>query len=295
VDAGAARVERRLELPSFLPGSQVAYRWVGGSSYWAAGECSGVVETRDGQPLALVLWGEGPPRAMYPLPRLELRVLRPPAGCRDFTNRAVVLDPLRIAAGRHVVAPRLRRQIRVDGNLDEEAWRGAAASSGFTRSFGRFLSDGEVLLLGHDGDGLVVGARLRSLADKPLEKGAKDRDTRHMFRTDEALTVVLTSPAIIPITFFLCGNSRGTRFDSLTNATLWNPDWEFAAAEIPGGWSAEARVPWKALGLKAAPAKPWRINFFRWDTVDRALSEWAPTFSAYGTSRRHDGRIEFAR
>jgi 3',5'-cyclic AMP phosphodiesterase CpdA len=292
VEPGAARVERRLELPGFLPGAQVAHRWIGGSSYWAAGESSGVTEQREGQNLALTLWGEGPVRAMYPLPRLELRVLKPPPGCRDFVNRALVLDPLRIAASRLIRAPRFHGKVQVDGKLAEADWATASVTSGFTRSFGRFIADGETLLLGHDEVGMVVGARVRSLADKPLEKGAKERDTRHMFRTDEALTIVLTSPAIIPITFFLCGNSRGTKFDSLTNATLWNPDWEFAAAEIPGGWSAEARIPWKALGLSGPPARPWRINFFRWDTVDRALSEWAPTFSAYGTSRKHDGRIE---
>ncbi len=298
VGGDAGRLEWRIKLPSFFSEvNSIAYRWAGGSSFWAADLCDGVVEAKDKAPFEVMLWGEGPLRAAYPLPRLELTPVKGPEGGRDFLNRTIALYPLRLARNGSITAPALPGKIQVDGKLDEPAWEKASEARGFTRDFGRILSERETLLIGHDEKGMVLGARVRSLVEKPLEKGAKDRDTRHMYRTDEAVTLVLMPPSILkgklPITFLFSGNSRGTRFDSLGGVTQWNPEWEFATAEVPGGWTAEARIPWIVLGVKGRPSQAWKINLLRWDTTDKALSEWAPTFSLLGTERKHDGEVRF--
>ncbi|MBI4604189.1 MAG: metallophosphoesterase [Planctomycetes bacterium] len=292
--AGEQRIERRFELPPPFAGPATVHcRWTGGSSFWAAGACEALLETAEGQPLVAAIWGEGPVRAMYPVPRLEVSLLKGPPGGREILNRTVRLEPVRLSANGALAAARLPAAIRVDGKLDEPAWTRATAAGGFTRDFGRVLSERETALVGHDELGIVVALKARTLLEKPLEKGATARDARHMYRTDEGLTVVLSAPSLIPMTYLFCANARGTRFDSLTGLLAWDPEWEFAASEVPGGWHGEMRIPWRALRLERPPTVPWRINVFRSDTQEKALSEWAPTFSAYGTSRKHDARLEF--
>jgi hypothetical protein len=95
------------------------------------------------------------------------------------------------------------------------------------------------------------------------------------------------------LTFLFAGNTRGTRYDSLNGVVLWSAAWEFAAAERPGGWSAEAFIPWAALGLEGPPASAWRANFIRRDEATLEIAEWAATFSRGGDERKRDGTIAF--
>jgi len=294
IGATHGRIERRVKLPSFFEQkSLLAYRWTGGSSFWAADLCDSIVELEGKKPFEPLIWGEGPLRTMYPLPRLELTPARTPAGGRDFINRTITLHPLRLCADPTIRANRLKGKITVDGKLDEPEWSRAAVASGFTRDHGRIASQREDLLVGHDDVGLVVGARIRSFVEKPREIGAKDRDTKHLYRTDEAVTVILSPILLKQVYFVFSGNSRGTRFDSLNNVLEWNPEWEFATSETLQGWVAELRIPWIAIGQTAAPGQVWRLNLLRWDTKDKALSEWAPTFTPFGTNRKYDGTLTF--
>ncbi len=288
------RVERKFTLPTlFETPNRVAFRWVGGSSFWALDLCEGIVNVQGKKPFEPTLWGEGPIRTMYPLPRLEITALGRSSASRDYVNRTLSIQPLKLSANQSVRAPKFMSKITVDGKLNEPEWATAGVASGLTRDYGRIVSERETFHVGYDDDGIVFGARIRSFVEKPTEIGAKDHDTKHMFRTDEAVTVVLSPPLLKQVYAVLSGNSRGTKFDSLNNLLQWEPKWEFAASATENGWSAEGRIPWIALGIPGPSRQAWKVNFFRWDTKDKALSEWAPTFSAFGTNRKQDGTITF--
>ena len=294
IGAGEGRIERKVKLPA-LSGydASISVRWTGGSSFWAADLCESIVPTVPDKPFEVAIWGEGSPQAMYPLPRLELTPVRGPAAAKAFVNPSIVLHPLRVSTNRLLRAPKLSTEVKVDGKLDDAAWSRAAIANGFTRDFGTIRSGREAFQVGYDDKGILVAARIRSLIEKPKDQGAKDKDTRHMYRTDESVSIILSPPTLRQVYFFFCGNSRGTRFDSLSNVIPWNPDWEFATADSENGWQAEARIPWIALGLQGPPHDVWRVNLFHWDARDKALSEWTATYSSLGTARKFDAEIEF--
>jgi len=185
--------------------------------------------------------------------------------------------------------------IVIDGKMDEPAWQGGTEVGGFSQDFGRVLSNREALVVGYDDAGIYVGAKIRSRLEKPLEAGSKDHDASKLYRTDESVTVVFTLPSLLAADFLFSANSRGTRYDALNGVQSWNPEWEFKAAEMPGGWQAEMKIPWKAFALKSPPVGSWRVNFLRWDAVEKRLSEWVPTYSITGETRKYDGRITFER
>ena len=296
ISDGKGLVERKVILPApFEALHQVAYRWADGSSFWGMGLCDGIVEVRGKKPLELVLRGEGPTRTMYPLPRLEITALGGSPTSRDCLNRTLSLRPLKLITNETIRAPKFRSKIMIDGKLDEPEWARAGVAENLTRADGQIVSRRETFLVGYDKEGLVFGARVRCLVPKPAENGTRDHDTKNMFRTDESVTVVLTAPVLKRGPLVLCGNSRGTKFDALNDVVEWEPNWEFATSETENGWQAEGRIPWIALDIPGPPVEAWKVNFFRWDTTHQALSEWAPTFSRFGTSRLHDGSLTFER
>ena len=51
----------------------------------------------------------------------------------------------------------------------------------------------------------------------------------------------------------------------------------YAAGRIPSGWSCEWRIPFDAMGLKAADVKTLQLNLALSCTANGAWSVWVPT------------------
>src|SRR5262249_31608992 len=149
---------------------------------------------------------------------------------RDFSNKAIRIQPLRVTANLVINAAKLHGPIYIDGVMDEPAWQGGTEVGGFSQDSGRMLSNREAFIVGYNDMGIHVGARVRSRLDKPLEAGSKDHDASKLFRTDESVTVVFTLPSILAADFLFSANSRGTKYDALNGATSWNPEWEVRTA-----------------------------------------------------------------
>jgi hypothetical protein len=234
----------------------------------------------------------GDAAALYPVPELELALSRPPAGGRDFVNRVIRVEPVRLRQ-RDIASPRIGGPMKCDGRLDEPAWRDAAVLGGFTRAKGRRHSGEETVWIAHDEEAIHIAARVEGLLPCRMDAGSVKRDERRIIRHDESWTFTFTAQGAYPLSFVLGANTRGTQYDSLSGVTTWNPRWEFVPVPLSGGWQAEVRIPWKALGLQGPPPGLLRANFQRRDGSDESLVEWSSTFSALGTERRHDPEIRF--
>ena len=284
------RIEKRFRLPPFpLGAAEVSWRWAGGSSAWGPVKPLDVATTAK-DPFEVMLVGDA--SGMYPLPELELTLSRPPGGGREFVNRVIRIEPLRFQQ-RGITSPRIRGPMKCDGGLDEPAWRDALVLGGFTRQKGRRLSGEETVWIAHDEDAIHIAARVEGLLPRRMDVGSVKRDERRIIRHDESWTFSFTAQGAYPLSFVLGGNTRGTLYDSLSGVTEWNPRWEFVPAPLSGGWQAEVRIPWKALGLQGPPPGLLRANFQRRDGSDESLVEWSSTFSALGTERRYDPEIRF--
>ncbi len=292
------RSDESLELPAlFERPFTIDYHWSGGSELWDTDRRRGSVRVEGETFRVPVVVARAPGAATFPLPELELTLADDPPPGRRLVNRSVTLSPLRLARGREVTAPASARSISVDGRLDEPIWREAKVLESFTRDGGTRLSERETVRVAHDPRGVVIGATMTSgrkrLVRLRVNSFLRDRD--RILSRDEALIVAITVPGEKPVVHVLAADSSGAYHDSRNGDTAWNPDWQFRPRATTGGWRAEARIPWRVLGLDGPPTEPLRFNILRNDREERARSEWTPTYSSDGRGRGFDGWITFGR
>ncbi|MHB9029640.1 MAG: carbohydrate binding family 9 domain-containing protein, partial [Candidatus Latescibacterota bacterium] len=159
--------------------------------------------------------------------------------------------------------------IRLDGRLDEPAWKTAVPVSDFIQ---RELNEGspptektEVRIL-YNSASLYIGVIcFDSEPDKIIHKELKWDGN---LKSDDHFALVLDTFHDARTAFNLVINPNGARQDSLTrtgssSSADWNGIWD-AAARIAGyGWSAEIEVPLKTLKFTNAPEQCWGVNFKR--------------------------------
>ena len=170
--------------------------------------------------------------------------------------------------------------LRVDGLLDEPAWRDAPIASGFRQQEPfegepateitevRVLYDDATLYVGvlaRDGSPDEVIARILQ-RDKLMEVGF---DEIPAFTGDDAIAIVLDPFHDHRNAVVLATNPNGAEFDALITDEGnefnidWRGIWEVAAQRTPEGWSAEFAIPFRSLRFPEASDEPWGFNVYR--------------------------------
>lgn len=188
---------------------------------------------------------------------------------------------------------RTAARIAVDGRLDEEAWRGAAAvefvfpwadqTGAKQKTAARLLWDTNYLYVGYTCDDLDVVAHFDK-RDDPTYR-------------DDAVELFINPKPAQEFYYGMEMNARGTLYDyfyAFPKLLLKRVDFAgvLLATHVDGtlnqtgdkdrGWTLEVAIPWsnfEELGATAAP-KPgsvWTANLNRWDGVEpsRRLSLWS--------------------
>ena len=194
---------------------------------------------------------------------------------------ALVLLPILLVAGpppaaaqdvRSVPAVRTDAPIRIDGRLDDEAWRLAEPASGFLQLVpdeGRPAREQTRLQLAYDGEAIYVGARL--LDSDPA------RIVRRLSRRDLTADADKLSIYFDPHHDHLTGvefrvTAAGVQKDAIIYNDVfqddtWDAVWESAVSVDETGWVVEMRIPFSQLRFRAGEAMTWGINAER--TVHR--------------------------
>jgi hypothetical protein len=171
---------------------------------------------------------------------------------------------------------------RVDGRLDDEVWRSAEFTSGFTQKDPNegapSLDDTRVAFL-YDAAALYIGARMacedpqkiRSTLARRDESGNSERiivslDTYHDRRT--AYTFAVTASGV-RIDYYHPIDHEFERDYS------FDPVWEAHTAIDSAGWTAEMRIPLSQLRFNAGERQTWGLNMNRWTPTRNEDSYWA--------------------
>ena len=178
--------------------------------------------------------------------------------------------------------------LRVDGLLDETAWRDAPMASGFRQQEPfegepateitevRVLFDNATLYVGilaRDRSPDEVIARILQ-RDKLMEVGFQQMPA---FTSDDALVIVLDPFHDHRNAVVFGTNPNGAEFDALITDegrefnVDWRGVWEVAARRTPEGWSAEFAIPFRSLRFPEASDEPWGFNVYR--TIRRKNEE----------------------
>ena len=171
---------------------------------------------------------------------------------------------------------------RLDGKLDESAWRSCAFSGSFTQ---REPREGEPATLPtevcvlYDRRNLYVGLRL--LDPEPARiRGALGR--RDAMPASDSVTVMIDSYHDHRTGYAFWTNPSGTMADAtLANDDetdlAWDGVWDVAAAIDARGWTAEFRIPLATLRFDERPERVFGVQFRRWVSRLGETSDWAPT------------------
>lgn len=192
--------------------------------------------------------------------------------------------------------------IRIDGRLDDPAWRDAPVLTGFTQ-FEPVEGAGasqrtEVRLLVMD-DGVYVG--IHAFDDDPdgIRATLARRDAYG--RTDDFVRVVLDTFDDQRRAFVFQVNPLGIQGDGLWvegrggrgGPVDWNPDflWESAGTVAADGFVAEMKIPFKSLRFPALPVQDWGIQVTRRIQRNGYESSWAPVTSNEANQLAQSGRL----
>ncbi len=192
----------------------------------------------------------------------------------------VSTDPVRATA---VAVRALPEPPRIDGRLDDPAWRSAAVITGFTqvtpRDGSRPTERTEVRILYCD-DALYVGARLYdgNPGEIVSRLGRRDGDV-----PSDGFLVSIDSYHDHRTAFEFGVNPAAVRFDAVTSNDdghgdySWDPVWEAATSIDTVGWVVELRIPFSQLRFSAASTE-WGINFYRdiFRKQEHVVWNWTP-------------------
>lgn len=189
-----------------------------------------------------------------------------------------------------VPAPRLDApKIRIDGRLDDEAWRSAALLTGFTQFDpieGIPASEGTEVRV-------VVGAEALYFAIRALDESGAVRATlteRDGFgRSDDYVRVMLDTFDDGRRAYVFAVNPLGVQGDGLWvegrggrgDPIDWNPDflWESSGRVDDGGYAVEIRIPLKTLRFPESDVQRWGLQIVRRIQRTGYSASWAPLSS----------------
>ncbi|MBI4477218.1 MAG: carbohydrate binding family 9 domain-containing protein [Acidobacteria bacterium] len=170
--------------------------------------------------------------------------------------------------GPGVDAIRITNAPRLDGHLDDEAWRAASPATAFVQrdpDEGKPATQRTELRIVYDGSALYVGVRL---FDTEPDKIVRRLDRRDAGDDADWFTLYLD-----PHHDHLTGaqfriNAAGTLHDSIIYNDTWTDEswdavWDAAVSVDDEGWTAEMRIPFSQLRFPRGEHDAWGINAAR--------------------------------
>jgi hypothetical protein len=209
-----------------------------------------------------------------------------------------ILPPLLLLAVPHLAAAKVDRPPRIDGRLDDAAWARAEQSDAFTQKSpvdGRPPGDRTVVRVLYDDDNVYVGIDCVQSVEVVARLTRRDRQVE-----SDSVTVVFDTRSDGKSAFEFSVNAAGVLTDGFHfNDTDFNPDWdenwEAEVARTARGWSAEIRIPLRALRFPTVPVQSWGLQVRRYVSARQETDEWAhvPKDAAGEVSRygRLDGLV----
>lgn len=182
-------------------------------------------------------------------------------------------------AGR-ATATRTAETIRVDGRLDEPAWREAVPLSRFVQreplEGGEPSEETEIRVLFTD-TALYIGAFCHDRSPREIVATQLSRDAD--LDVDDRLTIVLDPFFDHRNGFFFQVNAAGARTDGQVSNNAeslsrdWDGIWNAVARTTDEGWIAEIEIPFKTLRFKPDQSR-WSFNVERQIKRRQEVDRW---------------------
>ena len=208
---------------------------------------------------------------------LLLAVLRPAAHAQAPTAEAA--PKATAAPKRQLAALRITEPVKLDGVLDEAAWREALPATEFIQNRPkpgpREKHPTEVRVL-YDDNAIYVGAIMHDVAQDSIPRELTARDNTG---NSDFIGIFLDTYHDQLNGYAFIVTSSGVQLDSRYSPAggedfNWNAVWESRTGQQGTAWVAEMRIPYSAIRFSTADVQHWGLNFMRQRKRDNAAYFW---------------------
>jgi len=186
-----------------------------------------------------------------------------------------------------LIAGKAGSGLRIDGRLDESAWKTADSIPNLTTTEpvegGQPVGRTVVRVLADVGT-IIIGVRADDPEPQRITSFARDRDAS--LQNEDHIRFVLDTYRDGRSGYVFAVNANGARYDALVanqgegENSDWDGVWEAATQRTSTGWSAEIRIPVKSL-LFAQGLTSWGFNIERRVQRLQETARWASPVRNY--------------
>jgi hypothetical protein len=209
---------------------------------------------------------------------------------------------------RAIQATRVDAPPKVDGALDDDAWRGAQLVTEFVqqepdegqgsteRTIVRVVTDGVRLYLAfevHQADPTsIIATEMRRDSERILQED-NIQVVLDTFRDSRSAYMFVTNPLGAKLDQQVFEEGDGGRRGASSNINRdWDPVWDVAAIRTTYGWSAEIAIPYSTLRFPDGSDRIWGINFMRNIAFRNEQAFWSPVPKGFEITRvSHAGQL----
>ena len=178
------------------------------------------------------------------------------------------------------VVRKISEEIKVDGVLEESAWKEPPSIGNFTQVEPRpFESPTEQtkVWLAYEKDALYIAVLCEDRNPERIVATEMGRDG--MLEDDDSIEIVLDTYHDRRNAYYFSTNSVGAMIDGRISENQfpsidWDGIWIVRTHSADYGWSAEFKIPFKTIGFNPG-ISTWGFNISRYLTRNRERSRWA--------------------
>ena len=164
-------------------------------------------------------------------------------------------------------AKRLKGTLRIDGSLDEDAWRTAEVITGFKRNWSQTASPQTFVRVLYDSENIYFGIEaMKAESAKPQDIATADGIPGAM--KGSHIEIFLIPPKLKGKYYHFGFSHNGKTFQALTSSTAARDEtvkigFLFKIKNLPDRWVAEVKAPIGKLATRIEDGSTWKLNIGR--------------------------------
>ncbi|MBC6490236.1 hypothetical protein BC349_04625 [Flavihumibacter stibioxidans] len=208
------------------------------------------------------------------------------------------------AQNKQTITTRVGHAPKLDGVLDDEAWKGVAEAGDFITnqpSFGKAASQRTSVKVVYDHYAIYIAAQLY---DDPtaVRRQLTARDQHNRADADH-FAIFIDTYKDRQNGFQFLVTSRNVQSDARLSANFsgdwgnygdvsWDAVWDSRVAMNKEGWSVEMKIPYSAIRFSKDSLQSWGIQFLRFSRAHNETSFWNPVNPAVNGFVNQFGDLE---
>jgi len=190
-------------------------------------------------------------------------------------------------------ASRITTAPKIDGLLEDEAWKNAASASDFIQSLpfeGKPVSQKTEVRILYDDYFIYVGAMMYDSAPDSILHELGNRDDGDL--NAERFRFVIDPYNTRQDAYDFGVYSSGVQLDSRFSDPTYNGVWQSSVKIINNGWSVEMKIPYSAIRFPSKKDQHWGLQFTRHIRRNREFDQWALTPAGKANGPKYWGTLE---